>query len=173
MKAFIIARMQEGDVTREVILNKLDLWVLIYDMRTGFMIERVLKEVGNYVGEYVESCERNFNGVWREYMRIRVTIDITKPLKRRMKIRKAGGEWIWITFKYENVPTFCFICGLVGHSEKFCNKLFDTPEEDIVKPYGVWMRALIRKQTKLVGSRWLRNGGKEDEDDRRTASGKL
>lgn len=59
---------------------------------------------------------------------IRVKIDITKPLKRRMKLRKAGGEWIWITFKYENVPMFCFICGIIGHSEKFCNTLFDTPE---------------------------------------------
>lgn len=69
-------------------------------------------------------------------MRIRVTIDLSKPLKRRMKVKKSGSVWVWITFKYENVPTFCFICGLLGHSEKFCNKLFDTPEEDIVKPYG-------------------------------------
>lgn len=70
---------------------------------------------------------KEFTGVWREFM-IRVKIDITKPLKRRMKLRKAGGEWIWITFKYENVPMFCFICGIIGHSEKFCNTLFDTPE---------------------------------------------
>lgn len=69
-------------------------------------------------------------------MRIRVTIDLSKPLKRMMKVKKSGSVWVWITFKYENVPTFCFICGLLGHSEKFCNKLFDTPEEDIVKPYG-------------------------------------
>lgn len=171
-KVLIIARMKEGDVPRGVSLNNLDLWVQIYDMQTGLMTERVLKEVGNYVGEYVESYSRNFTGVWREYMRIRVTIDITKPLKRRMKIRKAGGEWLWITFKYENVPTFCFICGLVGHSEKFCNKLFDTPEEEIARPYGAWMRAPFRKQNKLVGSRWLRDGDREEDGDRNTVNEK-
>lgn len=50
-------------------------------------------------------------------MRVRVAIDVCKPLKRRMKIRKDGDEWFRINFKYDNVPTFCFICGLIGHSE--------------------------------------------------------
>lgn len=57
--------MKEGDIPRGVSLNKLDLQVQVYDMRAGYMSERVLREVGNYVGEYVESCSRNFNGVWR------------------------------------------------------------------------------------------------------------
>lgn len=59
----------------------------------------------------MESCPSNFT-VWREYLRVRVTIDLEKPLKRRMKVKKSGNEWFWIVFKYENVPTFCFICGL-------------------------------------------------------------
>lgn len=70
------------------------------------MSERILKEVGNYVGEYIfESCSRNLTRVWREYMRIRVTIDLSKPLKRKMKVRRPGSDWVWITFKYENFPT--------------------------------------------------------------------
>lgn len=76
---------------------------------------------------------------------MRVSIDLSKPLKRKMKLRKSGGEWIWINFKYENVPMFCFICGIIRQSEKFCSKLFDTPENEIVKPYGAWMRAAPRR----------------------------
>lgn len=72
-----------------------------------------------------------------------------------MKVRKSGSEWFWIVFKYENVPTFCFNCGLLGSSDKFCSKLFDTPESEIVKPYGSWIRAPLRRQTKLIGARWL------------------
>ncbi|XP_074348254.1 uncharacterized protein LOC141687015 [Apium graveolens] len=111
--------------------------------------ERVLKEVGNYVGFFIESCPKNFTGVWREYMRIRVTIDLSNPLKRRMKIRRSGGDWLWITFKYENVPTFCFIYGLIGHSENFCSSHFEMAKEDIVQPYGAWMTAPPRRQTNL------------------------
>lgn len=94
-------------------------------------------------------------------MRVRVTMDLSKPLKRRMKLRKTGNEWFWITFKYENAPVFCFICGLLGHSDKFCSQLFDKPENEIVRPYGAWMRAPLRRQTKMIGAKWLRTG--EDE----------
>lgn len=133
-KVLIISRMQDG---RCVPLNKIDLWVQVYDLYPGFMTERILTEVGNQMGVFVCSCPSNFKGVWREYMRIRVTLDLSKPLKRRMKLRKIGDEWFWIKFKYENVPTFYFICGLLGHEEKFCSQLFEKSESEITKPYGV------------------------------------
>lgn len=75
---------------------------------------------------------------------MRVTLDLNKPLKRRMKIRKTCNEWIWIAFKYENVSTFCLICEILGHSEKYCSQLFEKPENEIVKSYGIWMRAPLR-----------------------------
>lgn len=116
-KALIMTRMKEGENPRCVNLNSMEIWVQIHDLRVGFMSERIVKEVANYIGSFVESCSSNFVGVWREYMRVRVWIDLSKPLKRKMKIRKAGDEGFWINFKYENVPTFCFICGILGHSE--------------------------------------------------------
>lgn len=94
-------------------------------------------------------------------MRIRVRMDLSKPLKRKMKLQKSGNDWFWITFKYENAPTFCFICGVMGHSEKFCSQLFEKSENDIFKPYGIWMRAPLRRQAKLIRVKWLRFG----EDD--------
>lgn len=162
-KTLIIARMKEGDIPRSVSLNTLDLWVQIYDLRAGFMSERVIKEVGNYIGNFIESWSGNFEVGWKEYFHVRVKMNLSIPLKRRMKLRKSGEEWVWISFKYENVPTFCFICGILGHSDKFCSRLFDTPEAEIVKPYGAWMRAPFRKPVKQIGARWLREGGAQAE----------
>lgn len=124
-----------------------------------------MREVGNYIGKFVESCSSNFTGVWREYLKVRVTMDLSKPLKRRMKIRKSGNDWFWIIFKYENIPTFCFICGMLGHDDKYCSRLFDTPENEITRPFGTWMRALLRKPAKLIGAKWIRdgNGGRNSE----------
>lgn len=113
-KSLVIARMKTWDIPRAIKLNSIDLWVQIHELRAGFMTEKVVKEVGNYIGSFVESCPSNFRGVWREYLRVRVTIDLSKSLKRRMKVRKTGNDWFWIVFKYENAPTFCFICGLMG-----------------------------------------------------------
>lgn len=96
-------------------------------------------------------------------MRVRVTFDLSRPLKRQMKIHKSGGDWFWITFKYENVPTSAsLICGLLGHSERFYGQLFDTPKHEIIKPYGPWMRAPHEGQIKLIKAKWLRTGKEDD-----------
>lgn len=87
----------------------------------------------------VKSDVNNFVRVWREFLRVRVSIPLNIPVKRRMKLKKSETNCSWVNFKYENIPTFCFICGLVGHSDKFCEKLFDTPADKVVKLYGSWM----------------------------------
>lgn len=155
----VLERLTEGQNPREVDLNKIVLWVQIHGMTAGFMSERVVKDIGNYIGTFMESDENNFVGVWRDYLRIRVQIPLHVPLKRRMKLKKSESIWCWANFKYEGVPTFCFICGMIGHGEKFCERLFETPEDKIEKPYGAWMRADPRRKSYSMGSKWLRQGG--------------
>lgn len=149
---------KEGDNPRTVQINKIDFWIPLHDIQPGFMTEKVCKDVGNYIGEFLESDRNNFTSTWRDYLRIRVRIQIDKPLKRRMKIKKVGGEWFWVTFKYEHISTFCFICGMLGHAQKFRAKLFETPANELTKPYGPWMKATPKRQQFLTGSKWLRSG---------------
>ncbi|XP_060959275.1 uncharacterized protein LOC133030519 [Cannabis sativa] len=79
-----------------------------------------------------------------------------------MKLKRTDGEWLWTNFKYEFLPTFCFICGIIGHSERFCSRIYDTPLELIGKPYGLWMKAQPQRKNKLIGARWLRTGTAAD-----------
>lgn len=152
----VIHRLKEGDDPRAVSLNKLDIWVQLHGISPGFMSQRVVKDIRNYIGAFVESDGNNFVGVWRDYLRVRVSLNLDMPLKRRMKLKRSEEQWCWVEFKYEGVPTFCFVCGLVGHSEKFCEKIFDTPLEIIEKPYGAWLRAEPRRRSHTIGTKWLR-----------------
>lgn len=152
----VFERLKPGDDPRSLLINMLDLWVQLHNMSPGFMSQRVVQDIGNYIGEYVEADANNFIGIWREYLRVRVSIPLDKPLKRRMKLRRSEENWSWVNFKYEAVPTFCFICGLMGHNKKFCHKIFDTPLEMIKKPYGIWMKAEPRRRNHSIGSKWLR-----------------
>ncbi|KAL1820446.1 hypothetical protein ACET3Z_015315 [Daucus carota] len=54
---------------------------------------------------------------------------------------------------------------LLWKPEKFCGLLFEKEESEIVKPYGAWMRAPLRKQIKPVGAKWLRHGGTADSSE--------
>ncbi|KAF4350102.1 hypothetical protein F8388_005964 [Cannabis sativa] len=66
------------------------------------------------------------------------------------------------TFKYEFVPTFCFICGLIGHSDRFCPRRFEPHFDPNVKPYGEWMKAITKKKNYLIGAQWLRSNHEEE-----------
>ncbi|KAK1355565.1 CCHC-type domain-containing protein [Heracleum sosnowskyi] len=165
-RALVMSRLKDGENPRSVVLNSLELWVQVYDMKPGFMSEKILQGIGNYIGHHVSNCQSNFNGVWKEYMRIRVSINLNNPLRRRMKMKMNGEEWFWVNFRYENVPMFCFFCGIVGHSEKYCSKLFEHEAEEITKPYGPWLRAPFRGQVKPIGAKWLRTemfNGKDNQ----------
>ncbi|XP_060961741.1 uncharacterized protein At4g02000-like [Cannabis sativa] len=167
----IFERLKTGDVQRALRLHHLEIWVQLHDIRAGFKTEGVVLDAANYIGSFVKTDENNFNGVWREYLRVRVRFDIEKPLKRRMKLQLTGGEWFWINFRYEFVPTFCFICGVIGHTDQYCSRLFIQPIASIVKPYGSFMKAVPRRTQYAMGAKWLRSASGGAGQFGATASG--
>ncbi|KAM7531628.1 hypothetical protein LguiB_035038 [Lonicera macranthoides] len=138
---FVLKQISVDINTYEVTLTHVEFWVQVYDLAVGFMSERVAKDIGNFIGEYCYADSNNFSRLWRIYMRIRVSIDISKSQKRRMQIKKAGQTESWVNFKYEKLPNFCFFCGVIGHAEKFCEVLFKFPDKTIPRLFGTWLKA--------------------------------
>lgn len=89
----VFTRLKDGDNPRTLAINKIDLSVQLHDMQTGFMTQKIAQDIGNYLGTFIESDRNNFIGVWRDYLRIRVTISLDAPLKRRMKLKRNANQW--------------------------------------------------------------------------------
>lgn len=54
---------------------------------------------------------------------------------------------------------FCFVCGLLGHSERDCAVVYANPNKVIEKAYGTWLRASMKNvKNQNIGVRWLKNG---------------
>ncbi|XP_019171182.1 PREDICTED: uncharacterized protein LOC109166739 [Ipomoea nil] len=96
-------------------------WVQIHELPTVYATSEFVEQVGRYVGTYPNI----FGGAWRSYFRVRIALNIGEPLKRNMKLQHRNGTFQWITFKYERLNIFCLCCGLIGHSEKFCHKVYE------------------------------------------------
>lgn len=123
----------------------------------GFRVDSVYRSIGDFIGTFIQSDPTDIATSGRNFLRIKVALYVQKPIKRRMKIRRSGGDWLWIHFKYERLPNFCFFCGIIGHSDKFCDKLFDRSSFSAERPYGSHLRAQIGRQQLHLGAPWLRN----------------
>ena len=152
----VVRKLMETDQADIVPLNQVTFWVQIHNLPVGFHSINIIKDIGDYVGSFFESDENNFKVSWGNFLRIRVNMDVHKPLKRRMKIKKYGGEWLGVDFRYERLNLFCFICGCLSHTDRKCSKLYEYLEGNVLKPYGSWMRASHRKLPVHGGDRWFR-----------------
>ncbi|MBA0725626.1 hypothetical protein Golax_022194, partial [Gossypium laxum] len=114
-------------------------------------------DIGKAIGVLVTIDWKDWFGGWTEFMRIKVKIDIEKPLRRVVRfVDKDGSETIGL-IKYERLPDFCFSCGIIGHTLKTCITKVDEEEmNDIYLQFGSWMRAPLATPNQERGTR--RNG---------------
>ena len=153
----ILKRSGENEQPDRVPLFHTSFSILVYNLPIGFLSEKVLIHIGNYIGEFQSSDPNNLMGVWRNYMHIGVSIDVRKPLKQRLRLKKEGGDWFWVDFKYERLNTLCFICGLLWHLEELCPKFYDCDAADITRPYGPEMKAPTYRNSMSFSEGWLRS----------------
>lgn len=101
------------------------------------MSESVGKQLGNFFGQFLEYDHKNNTSIWREYMRVKICLDVRRPFKHKKKItRKIGSELI-ATCKYERLGDLCFSCGLLTHTECFWRRFLDKRGDVVSKEWEV------------------------------------
>lgn len=103
------------------------------------MNEEVGKELGRKMGNVIEVDKRSMQADQAKFLRIRIDLPINKPLRRGGYKFVDEGDQSWVSFRYERLTIFCFLCGKLGHDEKHCESKQGEKVDD--KQYGEWMRA--------------------------------
>lgn len=120
-------------------------WIYVYDFSLILRSETIARKIGYILGTFKEIDMKEGNKSGR-FLRIRVTIDLKIPLKWGRVVRFKEKTHI-VYFKYERLPTFCFVCGRIGHQLKDCEALKEPSEEGFEDldeqelSYGMWLRA--------------------------------
>ncbi|KAL8149468.1 hypothetical protein AgCh_006469 [Apium graveolens] len=156
----VVSKIPAREEPLNVPLWSLEIWIQIHDLSKGFMPEAVGKQLGDFFGEFVMYDGKNNASIWVEYMRVKIKLDVRKPLKRRKKIKRKNGTEFVVSCKYERLGDFCFAYGQVTHTERFCRRNLDNRGEESLKEWGGWLRALPRRIANQSRSKWLR-----DEND--------
>jgi hypothetical protein len=117
-------------------------WVQVHEMPLLCMNKNVGTKIGNSLG-ILEDVDVAGNGLgWGSYLRLRVSLDVMKPLDRGRALNFAGKS-TWVEFKYEKLPLFCFRCGRIVHGSRGCPVPPATHVHDRENPkqWGSWLRA--------------------------------
>lgn len=84
------------------------------------MILETAIEIGETIGT-ISPSEHPKEMVRGDFLRVRMEVDVSKPLCRGRKIAINTNNIIWISFNYEKLPNFCYWCGKVSHADKECD----------------------------------------------------
>ncbi|KAM3243268.1 hypothetical protein ACQJBY_055305 [Aegilops geniculata] len=142
-------------------LNKIDIWIQIHDLPDGFFSK--VKALSATVGEFIfaEPKSHDFEG---NFVRVRVRIDVTKPLKNVVSLvvrKKDSLERVIFRVKYERLPDWCEVCGHLGHLFKECGDGVHPPQAMVFKELRAsWFRRPGSGPGERAGTRGGRGRGR-------------
>ncbi|KAK7818432.1 uncharacterized protein CFP56_041376 [Quercus suber] len=135
----LMCRWRKGLSVTNISFTHFPFWVQVLGLPFENMSEEVGRDLGNRLGKYIETNKRSWLSEQAKFMRVRVDLPINRPLRRGGNIVNLEGEKFWVSFKYERLPTFCFLCGILGHDERYC--LGNSNNFEAHRQYSDWLRA--------------------------------
>ncbi|CAH9098262.1 unnamed protein product [Cuscuta europaea] len=78
----LLKEIKAEDIPLQISLNVAEFWVQVHDVAYDFMNLGSARRIDNYIGNFINSHENQFDEKWEAYMRIRVSMDIRRPLKK-------------------------------------------------------------------------------------------
>jgi len=104
---------------------------------------KVATEIGKQMGEVFEVEKRTGQDTQHRFMRVKVALATSKPLRRRAFLGSTDGQNTLVHFKYERLPTFCHFFRIMGHDLKNCAQHYASRKNGVEEAcqYGEWLKA--------------------------------
>ncbi|KAL0002584.1 hypothetical protein SO802_016365 [Lithocarpus litseifolius] len=142
-KYLIVLRRYEDDSSlRRLSFDRAKFWVQVHGLPVWWMVTEVAEDLCQFAGRVIQAKDRSETECG-DFMRIRVEIDVHKPLCCGRKVRFSQDREGWVTFRYERLPIFFHWCGVLSHDLKDCDLWLQSKGELRVenKGCGPWLRA--------------------------------
>jgi hypothetical protein len=118
----VLSELDDSKAIDEIEFNFIPIWIRFQKLPIRLMNKEVGELLGNEVGECLEVDVGDGDVMIGSFLRVKIRLDIRKPLMRGVTVQVgAAGVEKWCPIIYEFLPDFCYICGLIGHSDKACS----------------------------------------------------
>ncbi|CAM8916826.1 unnamed protein product [Rhodiola kirilowii] len=109
-KKFVVMHDWCADLSPEEFgMNQVGVWAQLHNLPVGAVLKD--KEVGEKlapnIGKFVKVSPSELEGSRRRYIRVRVEIDLDRPLVLGFFLERPARDPLWITVKYEHLSGGC------------------------------------------------------------------
>jgi hypothetical protein len=120
----------------------------------GLMNDTRGKDLAGNLGEVVSLDVDSTGRAWGDYLRVRVSIKVLEPLMRCVSVFSQKRQMTEVfQVMYEGMPTFCFSCGLLGHSSTSCPTPGERDAEGLLPYHGPRFCFPDDRKKKMSGTR--------------------
>ena len=116
-------------------------WVQLHNILPLNMTGAVALSIGGLVGSVITVDRSVSKECIRRFLRVKVSLNVKEPLMRGTHVQFPNEGMTWVDFKYEGLPNYCLICGLLGHPTRICKG--SLPSEDADEGGEVGRPALL------------------------------
>ncbi|CAN0861866.1 hypothetical protein LINGRAHAP2_LOCUS8325 [Linum grandiflorum] len=98
---------------------------------------KLLAKIGDIISADLYTSRSNGQGL--TFVKVKVQMNLLGSFRGRIKAKVENEMPFWAYLRYENLQSVCFVCGLLGHTNRSC------PYEAVLTPNrdarGKWMLA--------------------------------
>lgn len=109
------------------------IWVQFHNLPVEFWGCETLETIASQLGTLLRIDELTTSLVRTKYARVCIEINLSKPLNKGFYI---GDDihCVFVVLLYERLPTFCYVCGMIGHGSNKCTHKVVTGDGKGISP---------------------------------------
>ncbi|KAH7860856.1 hypothetical protein Vadar_018809 [Vaccinium darrowii] len=135
----VLTRWDQDKSVEELDFTSSPFWIQVHGLPLSCMSRKNGGAIARIMGFSIEpetNTSFEANKTITSYLRLRVRIDITKPLNKGFFLKRSD---LWVRIQYERLSDFCYACGRIGHT---LNKCKEVEAVDVAKlEFGSYLRA--------------------------------
>nr|POF21903.1 putative ribonuclease h protein [Quercus suber] len=139
----LFQRIEDSTTISSLSFTECAFWVQIHNLPIKSMTPDLGLSIGKSIGKVIRVADADENVSIGRALRVRVSIDVSKPLSRGRKLWDKGVGIGWASFRYERLPNFCYWCGSLMHEDRECDLWLSNRNKTSLEKgqFGPWMRA--------------------------------
>ncbi|XP_013657814.2 uncharacterized protein LOC106362459 [Brassica napus] len=101
-------------------LQSVQIWMQIKNIPVNHYTKEAISELGGLIGHVIEVAFDPDKPQRQDYVRVKILLDVSKPLKKSRILNLPGGGQTTILYFYEKVQRRCTHCQRLTHAKDRC-----------------------------------------------------